>query len=71
MAELVEYLAFDILGELCFGESFDTKEPGENMLKKVPGQILNQVAFGYKVREAIVTMEHALNTTQDVQVASL
>ncbi|KAF2438546.1 cytochrome P450 [Karstenula rhodostoma CBS 690.94] len=52
MAVLVEHLVFDILGELCFGESFNTKELGTNMLKKVPGQILNQVAFGYKLSKS-------------------
>ncbi|OAG02909.1 cytochrome P450 [Paraphaeosphaeria sporulosa] len=52
MAERVEYLVFDILGELCFGESFNTKEPGANMLKEVTGQILNQVAFGYKLSKS-------------------
>jgi cytochrome P450 len=33
MAVWVDYLVFDILGGLCFGESFNTKEPGENKLK--------------------------------------
>jgi hypothetical protein len=36
MAVLVEYLVFDIMGELCFAESFEAKEPGDNMLNKSP-----------------------------------
>ena len=32
----VDYLVFDILGELCFGRSFGTKMPGPQPLKKIP-----------------------------------
>lgn len=71
IAVSVEHLAFDILGELCFGETFNTKEPGANLLKKVPDQIMNQVAFGYKVCQAFASMRHALNIITAVQVASL
>jgi cytochrome P450 len=30
------YLVFDVLMDLCFGASMNTKEPGENPMKKVP-----------------------------------
>lgn len=31
MADWVNWLVFDILGDLCFGKSFDMKEPGSNL----------------------------------------
>jgi hypothetical protein len=30
------YLVSDVLMDLCFGASMNTKEPGENPMKKVP-----------------------------------
>lgn len=36
MAHWATYLVFDIFGDLCFGESMEIKEPGENELKNVP-----------------------------------
>ena len=35
MADEVNYLVFDILGDLCFGKNFNMKEPGSD-LKHVP-----------------------------------
>ena len=35
MADEVNYLVFDILGDLCFGKNFNMKEP-ESDLKHVP-----------------------------------
>lgn len=35
MADEVNYLVFDILGDLCFGKEFRMKEPGSD-LKHVP-----------------------------------
>ena len=32
----VMYFVFDVLMDLCFGAATDTKEPGENPMKKVP-----------------------------------
>lgn len=34
-----DYLVFDILGDLAFGSSFETKEPQENSLKAIPHAI--------------------------------
>jgi cytochrome P450 len=31
MCDRVNWLVFDILGDLCFGKSFDMKEPGSEM----------------------------------------
>lgn len=36
MADWATYLIFDILGDLCFGRSFDLKEPGGNGLRHIP-----------------------------------
>jgi hypothetical protein len=35
MADEVNYLVFDILGDLCFGKNFNMKEPDSD-LKHVP-----------------------------------
>ncbi|KAF2795475.1 benzoate 4-monooxygenase cytochrome P450 [Melanomma pulvis-pyrius CBS 109.77] len=52
MATWIDALVFDILGDLCFGESFDTKEPGENKLKKLPHLIMKQVSIGYMLSKS-------------------
>jgi len=49
MADKIDCLVFDILGDLCFGKSFGIKEPGENRLKSVPHTIVNYVTFMYPV----------------------
>lgn len=38
MADEVNYLVFDILGDLCFGKQFNMKEPDSD-LKHVPDLI--------------------------------
>ena len=50
MAERGMYLVFDILGDLAFGASFKTIEPGENDLKKIPPVFDAYVSFNYPVR---------------------
>jgi cytochrome P450 len=52
MALWIDALVFDILGDLCFGESFNTKEPGENKLKKLPHLIMKQVSIGYMLSKS-------------------
>ncbi|KAF2709862.1 cytochrome P450 [Pleomassaria siparia CBS 279.74] len=52
MSTCVDQLVFDILGDLCFGQSFGTKEPGENKLKKMPHLIMQQLAIGYKLSKS-------------------
>jgi cytochrome P450 len=50
MADWVNFLVFDILGDLCFGKGFDMKEPG-NELQHIPElmvsflELLHPVAF--------------------------
>ncbi|KAK0635838.1 cytochrome P450 [Bombardia bombarda] len=46
-SERVDTLAFDIMGDLSFGKSFDIKEPGENPLKEVPHCIAEYMQFYY------------------------
>jgi hypothetical protein len=51
----VDYLVFDILGELCFGRSFETKEPGENNLKGIPHGMTMFLKFMYPVSDWILS----------------
>jgi hypothetical protein len=44
MADEVNYLVFDILGDLCFGKEFNMKEPGSD-LKHVPELIASYLAI--------------------------
>ncbi|GFF59802.1 isotrichodermin C-15 hydroxylase [Aspergillus udagawae] len=39
MSEACDYLVLDVLCDLCFGQSVDTKEPGENEYRKIPHAI--------------------------------
>ncbi|TVY86296.1 Cytochrome P450 monooxygenase [Lachnellula willkommii] len=48
-AHLTDFLVFDILGDLAFGRSFESKEPGPNPLKAIPHSIASFVKFMYPV----------------------
>lgn len=48
-AEKVDTLAFDIMGDLSFGKSFDIKEPGDNPLRVIPHNIAEYMRFYYPV----------------------
>ncbi|RHZ58985.1 hypothetical protein CDV55_100776 [Aspergillus turcosus] len=39
MSEACDYLVLDVLCDLCFGQSVDTKEPGDNEYRKIPHAI--------------------------------
>ena len=39
----IDCLIFDILGDLCFGKSFDTKEHGKNPFKVIPEAIASSL----------------------------
>ncbi|KAI8944454.1 benzoate 4-monooxygenase cytochrome P450 [Xylaria longipes] len=43
----IDELTFDIMGDLCFGRSFNVKEPGENPLREVPHCITDYLRFYY------------------------
>jgi cytochrome P450 len=47
MATWVDHLVLDLIGELAFGESLNTKEPGENALKNIPHLFMKHVTVGY------------------------
>lgn len=49
ISPLVDWLFFDILGDLCFGRSCETKERGENSLKDVPHSISTSTKYIYPV----------------------
>ena len=49
MADWANYLVFDILGELCYGRSFNLKEPGSNELKYIPKLISDYVKLQHPV----------------------
>jgi cytochrome P450 len=48
MADWVNYLVFDILGDLCFGKSFDMKEP-ESDLRFVPHLMTEFLVFMHPI----------------------
>ncbi|KAK4183166.1 cytochrome P450 [Podospora australis] len=48
MSEKLDTLVFDIMGDLCFGRSFDIKEPDpQNPLRQVPHNIAEYMKFYY------------------------
>ncbi|KAF4617109.1 hypothetical protein G7Y89_g15040 [Cudoniella acicularis] len=46
---LFDTLTFDLMGDLCFGRSFDTKQPGDNPLKIIPHTIHTHVKAAYAI----------------------
>ncbi|KAL8688586.1 MAG: hypothetical protein Q9218_005534, partial [Villophora microphyllina] len=49
MTDWSDYLILDILTELSFGESFETKEPKENPKKTIPHSIVWYLSFLYPI----------------------
>ncbi|KAF3002742.1 hypothetical protein E8E14_005531 [Neopestalotiopsis sp. 37M] len=47
LSEKLDHLVFDIMGDLSFGRSFNTKELGDNPLKEVPDNIIRYLTFYY------------------------
>ena len=60
LARWSDYLLFDILGDLCFGKSFNIKEPEENPLKMIPHAIASYSRFMYPVRSKRQRLEQKL-----------
>jgi hypothetical protein len=50
LGENMDHLAFDIMGDLSFERSFNTKAPGDNPLREVPHTIIQYLKFYYPVR---------------------
>lgn len=44
-----DFLVFDILTDLCFGRSFEIKEPGQNELKDIPNAVAAMLALLHPV----------------------
>ena len=59
MADEVNYLVFDILGDLCFGKNFNMKEP-ESDLKHVPELMATYLQILHPVSTADVSSENTL-----------
>lgn len=49
LGKKIDHLVFDIMGDLCFGRSFNIKEPGDNPLREVPHNIIRFLQFYYPV----------------------
>jgi cytochrome P450 len=49
LGEKIDHLAFDIMGDLSFGRSFNIKEPGDNPLREVQHNIIQYLKFYYPV----------------------
>ncbi|KZZ86702.1 cytochrome P450 monooxygenase [Moelleriella libera RCEF 2490] len=47
LSDSVHNLLFDVQGDICFGASFNTKEPGENAFRKMPHMILEIMLLYY------------------------
>lgn len=50
MSDWNDYLVFDILGDLCFGRSFEIKEPKPNPLRQIPRLVIQHVQLFYPVK---------------------
>jgi cytochrome P450 len=45
-----DYLVFDVIGDLCFGEDFKRREEADNPYKQIPHTLMGYVKAGYPVR---------------------
>jgi cytochrome P450 len=53
VAERLDFLIFDILGDLCFGKEFNTKEREQNDVKGIPKLITMYMRFQYRVSDYV------------------
>lgn len=49
MSDWNDWLVFDILGDLCFGRSFEIKEPKPNPFREIPKLVMQHVQLFYPV----------------------
>lgn len=56
-------LVFDILSDLCFGKSFDLKEPGDNPMKGIPHNIAEYMRFYYPVSVSLPSLHFCLSSS--------
>jgi hypothetical protein len=62
MSDMCDYLVLDVLCDLCFGQSVDTKEPGENEYRKIPHAMTSLLQLLYPVCSHLSTRELLLMT---------
>lgn len=67
MTDWSDCLVFDILGDLCFGKSFDIKEPEANQLKVVPHTIHAYMKFMNPVSKLGSNTTHVSNFVKIAQ----
>ncbi|KAL1612160.1 hypothetical protein SLS60_000384 [Paraconiothyrium brasiliense] len=48
----VNFLVFDILGDICYGRSFKTMEPGENSFKAIPRAAIRLMTVLYAIAKS-------------------
>jgi cytochrome P450 len=48
-SDLTDSLVFDILSDVCYGRSFEIKEPSDNPIKAIPHAIVKTMQFMYPV----------------------
>ena len=66
MAAEVNYLVFDILGDLCFGKNFNMKEP-ESDLKHVPELMATYLQILQPVSTANMSLENTVMMQANVK----
>lgn len=54
ISKSIDYLVFDILGDLCFGRSFESKEPQDNPLRTISHTIAMNMRFIYPVSNSFL-----------------
>lgn len=58
MTEWSDYLVLDILTELAFGQSFETKEPEKNLKKTIPHSVVRYLKLMYPVRPSVHSLSY-------------
>lgn len=66
-----DYLLFDLLGDLCFGTNFETKELRENKLKTIPHSIADFVKLFYAVSNVFTTDSAAIDHSNQIAKSAL
>lgn len=55
MSDTCDHLVLDVLCDLCFGRTVDTKEPGENEYRKIPHVIADFLKILYAVCQSVLS----------------
>lgn len=68
MTDWNNWLVFDILGDMCFGRSFEIKEPGPNPIREMPRLAVRHAQLIYPVSLSS-TQTHITNTNPDYPIS--